>query len=94
MQQDFFDQKALRDRLLEQLRDARLRLEFTRSFLEEIREDVRAGSIPPPDGCWAYRQALRAETAALVEYRRVLASCSDFLRHGNLAKSVDGTAAR
>jgi hypothetical protein len=37
-----------------------------------------------PDGDFAYRQALRAETAALVEYFRILRLTSDLILNAKL----------
>jgi hypothetical protein len=45
---------------------------------------------PPPDGNFAYRQALQAETAALAEYRRTLTIFTDLLLHGKTPDQEEG----
>ena len=40
----------------------------------------------PPDGSFAYRQALRVETAALVEYRRVLLIFTDLVANRKMPR--------
>ena len=54
------------------LDDVRLRLDQARSSAKAAEDDWRTGTIPPPDGNFAYQRALRAERDALAEYRRVL----------------------
>ena len=38
----------------------------------------------PPDGSFGYRKALRVETAALAEYKRVLFIFTDLVANGKL----------
>lgn len=64
------DRHALEERWRNYADSARLRLDAAHALVEELRPDVR--SIPSPDGQYAYRQALQAESAALAEYGRVL----------------------
>jgi len=40
--------------------------------------------MPPPDGHFALRRAVRIETAALVEYRHALTAFTDLTLHRKL----------
>jgi len=64
--------------------DAKLRLEFARLFLKEVQTDLAANVVPMADGQFAFRQALRAENAALAEYNRVLRIYTDLTMNGTV----------
>ena len=64
--------------------DAKLRLEFARLFLKEVQTDLAADVVPVADGQFAFRQALRAENAALAEYNRVLRIYTDLTMNGTV----------
>lgn len=66
------------------VRDARIRLDFSRSYLDEVRQDRRSGAIPEADGDYAYRRALRADRDALAEFRRVLRIFTELVVHGEV----------
>jgi hypothetical protein len=66
------DRNALEEVWRQRLNTARLRLEFARNYVAELQQDLRAEALPPPDGAFAYQQALRSESNALSEFRRVL----------------------
>ena len=78
------DRQALENLWRERVKSARLRLEFARNYVAELQQDLRAGAIPSPDGAFAYQQALRAETAALAEFRRVLQVFTDLTIDGKI----------
>lgn len=55
------------------LRDAKLRYEFAKNYVNEIRQERKDdGGIPSPDGSLAYLQALATESLAWVQYQHVL----------------------
>jgi len=62
------------------VRDARIRLDFSRSYLDEVRQDRRSEA----DGDYAYRRALRADRDALAEFRRVLRIFTELVVHGEV----------
>lgn len=66
------------------LGDAKLRLEFARDYVLELQKDLKADGIPAPDGNFAYQQALRSETNALAEFRRVLQIFRDLTMDGKI----------
>ena len=56
----------------QRLKDAKLRLDLARNYLNEVQSDLKSGSIPSPDRHHAYQHALRAEILAVKCFRRVL----------------------
>ena len=68
--------QELENQLREQVADAKVRLELARNYLKEVQRALEAGTIPPPNGQYAYQDALRAETLALKHYQRVLKTLS------------------
>jgi len=71
------------------LQDAKLRLDFARSYLKEVQRDFQSGEIPSADGSYAHQKALRAEIAALAEYQRVLRVVTDLLVNGIIPGAED-----
>jgi len=65
------------------LADAKLRLDFTRNFLQEVQRDFPLGD-PSPDGQFAYQKALRAERHAQEEYTRVLRLYTQLVLDGKI----------
>ena len=65
------------------LADARLRLDFATSYVNEVQQDF-ALDEPSPDGQLAYERAVRAQNAALAEYNRVLRTFSDLVIDGKI----------
>lgn len=63
---------------LERLRDAKLRLDFARNYFKEVQGDFSL--LPPSDGQYALKRALRAENVALAEYHRVLRIYADLTK--------------
>jgi hypothetical protein len=64
---------------------AKLQMELAASKVQELEREWRAGtfsSIPVPDGSFAYRQALKAETQAVKTYRRILHIYTDLALRG------------
>lgn len=66
------DRQQLEERWRARLKDAKLRLDFAHQYTKEVERDFNDGTVPIPDGSYAYRKALRAESYALAEYQRVL----------------------
>ena len=66
------------------LNTAKLRLEFARNYVAELQQELQTGSLPSPDGSFAYQQALRAENNALAEFRRVLQIFTDLTVDGKI----------
>jgi hypothetical protein len=85
------NREALEQLWRNRLKDAKLRLDFARSYLKEVRRDFhdREFPVPSPDGNFAYRKALRAENAALAEYRRILAVVADLFTTGEAPAQQD-----
>lgn len=82
------NRRALHEQWQKNVEVARLRLQFARAFVEEVRADLRRGAIPSPDGDYAYRRAVRAETAALAEYRRVFRLFTDLLYRNQIPEDA------
>ena len=76
------DRQALQELWRKRLADAKVRLDFARHFVTEVKQDLQSPDIPTPDGSYAYRRALRAETLALREYSRVLRIYQDLAVRG------------
>lgn len=76
------DRKLLEEIWRQRLNDAKLRLDFTRNYLQEVRQDYSAGSIPENVEHAAHEQALRAEEVALAEYSQVLRIYDDLTTRG------------
>ena len=77
------NREALEQLWRRRLNDAKLRLEFAKNYLKEVQRDLRLGGIPTSDSNFAYKKALRAETAALAEYHRTLRIVTDLFVRGN-----------
>src|SRR5690242_10687318 len=75
-----------RQRSLEQLRqhlqDAKIRYDFAKTYVEEVRQDFTNSSIDGPLELLGYRKALRSEIEALMEYNRVLRAMADLALRG------------
>lgn len=56
----------------------------SREQLKKIVRDLPPGEIPPPDGNYAYQQAIRAERLSLTEYTRVLRIFTDLVVKGKM----------
>ncbi len=64
------------------MKDAKLRLDFARNYMAEVQRDLPAGDIPESDHQFAHQKALRAESLALQEYKRVLRIVTDLTVNG------------
>ena len=64
----------------QRLDDARHRLDFAQIYVKEVQQDRQLGYVPSPDGDYAYRRAIRAESEARVEYLRILRIFTDVLQ--------------
>lgn len=72
------------DRQLEELwrlrlSNARLRVQFARSYVKEVQRDLAEGAVPSADGNFSFERAIRAENMALAEYNRVLRIFTDLV---------------
>ena len=74
-------QADLEEQLRRRLRDARLRIDLCRAYVQKVEGNGGTG-IPSRDSGYAYRRALRAENHALREFTRLLQSYSAFVLHG------------
>jgi hypothetical protein len=68
------DPKHLHELWQQRVDGAKLRLDFARNYMVEVRRDYPAGDIPEPDHQFALREALRSENFALAQYNKVLYS--------------------
>ncbi len=60
------------DMLWRRLEDAKLRLDLAHNYVREITADLKQGTVPSPDGEFAYRRALQAEAFAVENYLKIL----------------------
>jgi DNA-binding CsgD family transcriptional regulator len=72
----------------EHLNDARSRLQSASERSREAWRQLQSRDLPSPDGSFGYQKALRAESLALAEYRRILGLYTDLVVHGKLPESV------
>ena len=54
------------------LLDAKLQLDMAWNYLNEVRQDMRTGTVPAPDREFAYKRALDGKHAALEAFTRAL----------------------
>jgi hypothetical protein len=78
------NRQALHDLWHERLKDAKLRLDFARNYAREVHRDFPPGATLSPDGAFAQRKAIRAETFAFAHYRRVLEIYTDLTVKGRI----------
>lgn len=78
------NRQALHDLWHERLKDAKLRLDFARTYAKEVRGDFPPGAALSADGAFAQQKSLRAETFALAHYRRVLGIYTDLTVKGKI----------
>jgi hypothetical protein len=83
------DRKALEELWRSRLNEARLRVELARNFLHEVQRDFQDGTVPQPDGNFAYQRALKAENTALAEYSRILRVYHDLTMAGKIPEESD-----
>jgi hypothetical protein len=83
------DRKELEDLWRSRLNEARLRVELARNFMQEVQRDFKSGTIPQPDGDFAYRRAVHAENTALAEYSRILRVYHDLSVNGKKPGEAD-----
>jgi len=83
------DRKLLEELWRDRLNEARLRVELARNFLREIQQDFKNGTMPQPDGDFAFQRAGRAENSALAEYSRVLRVFHDLTVKGKIPDETD-----
>jgi hypothetical protein len=76
------DRRALEQLWHQRLTDAKLRLEFARNYMSEVKRDFSSGDIPENEEAFAHAKALRAENFALNEYNRVLRIFTDLTVNG------------
>jgi hypothetical protein len=69
--------------------DAKIRLDLASKYVKEVQRDLKAGTIPSPDGHYAYQHGLRVETLAVKHYRRVLNTLSVLRLTGKIPDEQD-----
>jgi len=62
--------------------DAKLKFDLACRELREVERAISSGTAE--ESAYVYRNAVRAETAALVEYARVLRAYTDLVAHGRI----------
>ncbi len=72
-------QDALEDEWRRRVTEANLQLHQARQHVRDTQRERHAGGLPLPDGDYAFRQALRAESLALEHYRNVLRTYTDLV---------------
>ena len=65
------------------LAEAKLRLDFARNYVNEVRQDFPIDDTSP-DGHYALQRALRAENVALVEFHRILRVYTGLVMDGKM----------
>lgn len=68
--------------LTEKLEEARERYRFAAAQFQKLKDEYQ--TMPPSDGHFAYRQALRIETDALSQYSNLLRMFTHLVRYGAL----------
>lgn len=90
MQQEAQEQSELERYWREQWSMAKLGLDAARVQVESIKDSC---GVQGPDGAYAYASALNQETAALMEYSRVLRIYTDLMVHGRRPDDGEGRRA-
>ena len=77
----------------QRLLDAKLQLDMAWSYLCEVRDDLRTGTVPMPDREYAYKRALDGEQVAVAAYIKAL-NCFKVaaLREDQAHRATGGTA--
>ena len=83
------DRSKLEQHWKERWREAKLNLEAARAQVASVK-DLSVG----PDYGYAYRSAFTKETAALIEYSKVLRIYTDLVVHGKLPDDNDAAGAK
>ena len=78
----------------ERWQNAKLALEVARAHVQALKENVLPSDRYGSDSANAYKSALEQETAALIEYSRVLRIYTDLVVHGKLPDDNDERKAR
>src|SRR5689334_10728672 len=80
--------------LWKRVEDVRLQVQFARTYVKEISQDLAAGAIPSSDGNLTFRRALRAESLAVENYLRALREFQAALEDGRNGhgKPADGNS--
>lgn len=71
------------------LQDAKLRLDFARSYLQEVERDFPLSTAQSPDGNFARLQAVRAESLAFRKYNRVLRLFTELVESGKIPDEAE-----
>lgn len=82
------DPQTSLEQLRQRLQDAKVRYDFAKAYLVEVRQDFADSSIDGPVELLGYRKALRSEIEALMEYNRVLRAMADLALRGTVPESV------
>ena len=76
------ERRALEALWREHLQNARIRYRAANAAVQAARE--LHSHAPSPDGSFAFNQALKAESQALAELKRVLESFNDLVNHDKI----------
>ena len=80
--------------LWKRVEGVRLQVQFARTYVKEISQDLAAGGIPSSDGNLAFRRALHAESLAVANYLRAVRELEAALEDGQNGhgKPADGNS--
>jgi hypothetical protein len=78
----------LEDLWREQLTEALQRYRLAKLEAANVSVRNRNGELPSPDGQFAYRKAIQAETRALAEYKRILLIFNDLILEGKVPPGI------
>ena len=74
--------RVLEEQWQSRVRHAKLHLDLCRLYVKQMQ--TLAADIPPNDGGYAFRKALRSEQSALAEYTHAFRIYSDLVVYGKL----------
>ena len=75
------ERQQLEDVWRGRLADAKLRLDFATTYLNEVKKDFKDATS---DGHYAFERAVRAQNVALADYTRILRIFTDLVVHGKI----------
>lgn len=80
------------EQLRQHLQDSKVRYDFAKTYVAEVRRDFANSSIDEPVEMLGYRTALRSEIEALMEYNRVLRAMADLALRGTVPETPESVA--
>ena len=82
------ERKVLEEFWLERLNDAKVRLDFVRNYVDEVRYDLSTGVIREDVEKFS-NKSMRLQGFALEKYCRVLRIYTDLMAHGIIPDEAD-----